>query len=202
MSSFTFTQQKNTTTRKWLAEFDGQERIPTDCRTFSCTLSLAGAATSIIFVATKHVFHRNKTKKQKYACRDKTFVVLSQHVCRDKSFVATSMLLSQQKTCFVTTNTSLSQQKYACCSKYFSPQNFCHDKHTFCHDKRHVLSQQTCLVCCDKNGTFRSSCQFLQYVTFCSGIGRVALASMLADCNLTSVSCPAANRWEEEMRNC
>ena len=50
------TQEKNNTTRKWLAELDGQECVPTDCRTFSCTLSLAGTASSVIFVATKHVF--------------------------------------------------------------------------------------------------------------------------------------------------
>ena len=175
---------------------------PHRLQNFQLYAIVSGSCHEYHFCRDKTCLSSQQDKKQKYACRDKSFVVLSQHVCRDKSFVSTSILLSQQKTCFVTTNTSLSRQKYACCSKYFSPQNFCHDKHTFCHDKRHVLSQQTCLVCCNKNGTFRSSCQFLQYATFCSGIGRVALASMLADCNLTSVLCPAANRWEEEMRNC
>ena len=88
-----------------------------------------------MFVPTKHVFCRNKhnfimTKvllQQAYICRNKTsFVVteicLSQqtffsqqtrvfvttNICHNKTFVATkSLLLWQQKTCFVTTNTSM-----------------------------------------------------------------------------------------------
>ena len=90
------------------------------CRCYSTNnnLSLAGAATSIIFVATnrsfvatKHVFCRHKSMLfatkllswQNYVCRDKPFVATNiKHM-----FVATSILLSRQKTC-------LSRQKYAC----------------------------------------------------------------------------------------
>ena len=61
---------------------------------------MAGAATGIIFVATKHVF-----------CRDKSILVAtntclsSQNILtrHDKSFVAASILLSRQQTCFVAT---------------------------------------------------------------------------------------------------
>ena len=87
-------------------------------------LSLAGAATSIIFVETKVSF----LSRQKYACRDKTFgvfgatKVLSRqsifsrqiYFFRGKSFVAASIHLLRQKTYFVATNTSsilLSRQK-------------------------------------------------------------------------------------------
>ena len=55
-------------------------------------LSLVGAATSIIFVATKLLSRQT-------------------HVCHNKSFVAISILLSWQKMRFVATNTSLSRQK-------------------------------------------------------------------------------------------
>ena len=66
--------------------------------------SLAGAATSIIFVATKVLRHvcRDKTRllsREKYACRDK-ILCLSRHI-----IVATNILLSRQKTCFVVSNT-------------------------------------------------------------------------------------------------
>ena len=54
------------------------------------TLSLAGAATSIILVATKHVFCRDKNmlavtnvlSRQNYVCRDKIF--LSRQTSRQK----------------------------------------------------------------------------------------------------------------------
>ena len=78
------------------------------------TLSLAGAATSIIFVAQKVYMCRQKficvTKnlylsRQTRACRDKTRLVSRQkYPCRDKTFVATKdKYLSWQK-CFVATN--------------------------------------------------------------------------------------------------
>ena len=89
-----------------------------------------------VFVATKHVF-----------CRDKSMLIMTElllwqtHVCHakylscqmicqdknilsrqnyDKSFVAARILLLWQKTCFVTTNTCLSWQ------------NFCRDKNDTC----------------------------------------------------------------------
>ena len=58
-------------------------------------VSLAGSATSIIFVATKHVI-----------CRDKSIIVATNVIfvfCHDKSFVAASIRLSRQKTRFFTT---------------------------------------------------------------------------------------------------
>ena len=73
--------------------------------TVSCwdaPVSSAGAATSIIFVATKHVPCRDKSMlaatkhllRPTYFCRDKTFVTTNicrdKHVCREKhTFVAT-----------------------------------------------------------------------------------------------------------------
>ena len=60
--------------------------------------SLAGAATSIIFVATKHVFRHDKSMfvATKYFCHDKTFVATN--ICCDKHFVATKdACLSRQK---------------------------------------------------------------------------------------------------------
>ena len=69
------------------------------------SLSLAGAATSIIFVAARHFLSR-----QKYACRDKDLsrqnCHLWQNFCRDKlSFVATNMS-------FVATKVWLSRQTH------------------------------------------------------------------------------------------
>ena len=84
-------------------------------------------------------FCRNKFLSwQTCVCHDKSFVATtkdmfchdkSKHVfvmtkvlswqkyfCHDKSFVTTSILLSQQKTCFVATNTGLSWQNF-CCNK-------------------------------------------------------------------------------------
>ena len=117
-------------------------------------LSLAATATSIIFVATKHlsrqtrVLSRQNTSfvatkvflsRQTYFCHDKRFVatslLLSRHT-RQKYFVATniilsrlkfvaaSILLSRQKTCFVATNTC------------FSRQNFRRDKNNTCGNSR------------------------------------------------------------------
>ena len=82
----------------------GRENV---CRLLctDCFQSLAGAATSIIFVATKDVFCRNK---HVFVA---TKVSSSRHnVCRGKNmFVATSIPLPRQKTCFVATNTCLSR---------------------------------------------------------------------------------------------
>ena len=76
-------------------------------------IALAGAATSIIFVVTKHVFCRDKSmlaatklRLSRQLCLFFTFVATN--ISCDKSFVATSILLSRQKTCFVATNTCLS----------------------------------------------------------------------------------------------
>ena len=75
-------------------------------------LSLAGAATSIIFVAKNTCLSRQKTRllpRQKYACRDKPFVATN--ICRNKhNFVATNVWLSRQKY-FVATNVSSPQTR-------------------------------------------------------------------------------------------
>ena len=112
------------------------------------TLSLAGAATSIIFVMT------NTCLLQQNMCFVVTKICLSQqNFCHDKHvFVVTKHLLSWQKVC-------LSRQTW---------QIFCHDKHNFvatkvlsqqayfCRDKRCPLSQQTriCRTCVCHDKTF------------------------------------------------
>ena len=66
-----------------------------------CALSLAGAAGSIIFVATKILCHEKHNfvatkhlSQQAYFCHDKRPVLSQQtRVCRDKTFVATKMVL-------------------------------------------------------------------------------------------------------------
>ena len=82
----------------------------------ACLLSLAGAATSIIFFATNIILSRQKScfVETKYFCHDKhnfvtTNIVLSRpkdvfchdkHVCRDKhAFVATKVLSRQTRVC-------------------------------------------------------------------------------------------------------
>ena len=89
-------------------------------------LSLAGAATSIFFVATKHVF-----------CRDKGVLF----VATKYSFVATSVETSITVTqdVSVATNVILSQKIYA-----LSRQKYVLSRQAyFCHEKRRVLSRQT-----------------------------------------------------------
>ena len=101
-------------------------------------VSLAGAATSIIFVATNTSFVPTNVwlLRQNYVCRHKIFL---SRVFRDKTFVATSILLSRPKTCFVATKllrndatkVSLSRQKYVCHDKRSVAT-----KHSFCRGKR------------------------------------------------------------------
>ena len=127
-------------------------------RNKSCSppLSLAGAVTSIIFVATKDLTGQNTSKYIKYLspqtqfCRDKT---LSRQVyfCRDNT------CLSQQNTSFCrdksmlfATNTWLSRQIF------IATELFCRDKHNFVETKlgKHTFvvasilfsRQRTCFV--------------------------------------------------------
>ena len=101
-------------------------------------LSLAEAATSIIFVATKGVFCCNSHDKSmlvttKHLSRQ-IFVItkaLSQQQQQNHTFVMTSILLSCQKTCFVMTSILLSCQK----TSFVMTIVFCCDKYVFCHDK-------------------------------------------------------------------
>ena len=96
---------------------------------------LAGAATSIIFVATKVL------SWQTHLCHDKTHL-LSQwkYTCRNKTFVATKLCLSQQKL--------LSWQAYFCRDKW----HFYHNKHTFVMTKVSLLQQNR--ACCNKSESF------------------------------------------------
>jgi len=121
-----------------------------------CSVSLVGAATSIIFVTT-NVFVFVMTK---YFCHDKTFVVTN--ICRDKPMFVVTKVLSQQAYFCRNTSLLLLRQTHVCCDKsklvatkpllwqnyvdrLLSWQKYvCHDKH-FCCDKRRVLSWQTCL---------------------------------------------------------
>ena len=91
-------------------------------------LSLAGAATSIIFVATK-VFLRQThlLSPQAYFCRDKHIFYLDKIM-----FVATCLLLSDILT-FVATNTCLSRQH----------TSFVVTKHVFCRDKSMLVATHT-----------------------------------------------------------
>ena len=76
-------------------------------------LSLAGAATSKIFVMIKVFFCHDKRMlvATKLLC-DKTMFVMTKYFCRDKSIV-------------VVTNTCLSQQAYFCRDKSFVATKLC-----------------------------------------------------------------------------
>ena len=87
-------------------------------------LSLAGAATSIIFVATNIFLSR-----QAYFSCDKHVFVATKHVfCRDKRMLVTTKVLSQQA--------------YSCYNKrrvyrYLSQQNICCNKNDTCGNSHH-----------------------------------------------------------------
>ena len=90
------------------------------------SLSLAGTATSIIFVATKVLSGQTRV------CRDKTCILSRQnYVCCNKTFVATNIILSRQaylcrdKHVFVATN--ICRDKHIC----VVTKVFYHGKHTF-----------------------------------------------------------------------
>ena len=138
------------------------------------TLSPVGAATSIIFVATKNVFCRDKSMlaATKLLSRQNTFV--ASNTCLSRSFVATSVLLLQQKACFVATNTFLSRQKkkkkalsrqifLATNLILFVARNICRNK-SFVSTSIHLSRQKTCFVatklCRDKNDTCGRSRQW------------------------------------------
>ena len=107
-------------------------------------LSLVGAATSIIFVVTNT------------CCHDKTRLLLQQkYACRDKAFVMTKLCLSQQifvQYIFVETNLILSWQAYFCCDKHM----FVMTKHVFCRNENDTCGSSHqcyyagvlfCLIC-------------------------------------------------------
>ena len=84
------------------------------------TLSLVGAATSNIFVATNVLLRQTRVCYNKHVCYDKTCLLSRQkYGCQDKTFVQTNIFLLRQKHNFVATKL-LPRQAY-----------FCRDKHVF-----------------------------------------------------------------------
>ena len=117
-------------------------------------------AASIIFVTTntclswQHTFFvaTKVCLPQQNFCFNKVIFVATKYFCHNKRFVTTnifvttSILLSQQKMCFVATNLC-----YFCCDKtMFVATNICHNR-TF-------VATNTC--CRNKNDTCGSSCQW------------------------------------------
>ena len=104
-----------------------------------------------VFVATVVCVCCDKTcllSWQKYACRDKSFVMTKWSLLQQTRFVMTK-LLSQQM--FVTTKHAFCHDKSmlndVCHDEYLLWQKFCHDTKSFCHNKsflatKDVLSQQ------------------------------------------------------------
>ena len=131
---------------------------------------MAGAATSIIFVATNklsrqvRVYRDQKSllSRKKYACRDKImFVATKEMFCHDKHvfvkhvFVATKLVttnICREKHNFVATSILLSQQTRVCRDKtilLFSRQKYtccditffrCLSRQNFCRDKHNFVA--------------------------------------------------------------
>ena len=139
-------------------------------------LSLAGAATSIIFVATNMCLPRQSSSfaaikvclsRQNYVCRDKRLlrskrVFFSlQNLCLDKhTFVATKGVFCRDKHVLVESKLSLSRQNYVgatntYCDKSFFTTKVLSRQAYFCRVKRRGLSRQTRVsrqnICRDKN---------------------------------------------------
>ena len=113
------------------------------------TLSLVGAATSNIFVATNVLLRQTRVCYNKHVCYDKTCLLSRQkYGCQDKTFVPTNIFLLRQKHNFVTTKLLPGQAFVAtnmCCNNKTKnrtkqktsflaclwQRNFCHDKHMF-----------------------------------------------------------------------
>ena len=111
-------------------------------------LSLAGAATSIIFVTTKVVSRHTCLSQQTYFCRNKSFVVTN--ICCDKhNFTATNIL---------------SLQAYFCHDKHV----FVSTKHIFCHDKSMLVA--TKLLSWQTQQIFVVTIVLLQQKYFCHDI--------------------------------
>ena len=104
-------------------------------------LSLEGAATSIIFVVTTHVF-----------CRDKSMLGATKPLCRQNYIFHDKIFCRNKSKIFVATNTCMSPQKSLVTTKVLSGQKY------VCRDKRRIMSRQT-RVCRDKNDICGSSRQ-------------------------------------------
>ena len=137
-------------------------------------VSLAGAATSTIFVMTKRYVVINTCRnKHNFVvtklCHDKHVFVTTKHLfcfnksmlvmtkakifCCDKSFVVTNIILLRQthvwrdKSMLVMTKL-LSQQNYVCCDKYLSQHNVCMTNMCLSRQKTSIFlsRQKTCFV--------------------------------------------------------
>ena len=113
-------------------------------------ISLAEAATSIIFCRNKHVFVGTKN----VFCRDKSTLAATKPFSR-QSYVMTKVLSPQ---IFVLTNTCLPRQKF-CRDK----RTFVATKDVFCHDKYVFVATKMILVAASANDMYKVFCVFLQH---------------------------------------
>ena len=150
-------------------------------------VSLAGAATSIMFAATKHVFCCDKSmlaatkclSQQNYVGHDKICLLWQKFCCDKHTFVVTKDVFCREE------NTCLSQQKLR-----LSQQNFCHNKKYVCRNKSFAVTRtlslrqkmcfvttHTCLLwqsrICRNKDTCGSSHQWQFRVGLCESEGNV-----------------------------
>ena len=102
---------------------------------YSLKISFAGAATSIIFVATK----TRLLSRQKYACRDETFVATNINLV-----VATNTCFLKQNFCREKHNFCRDKHVFDATKVSLSRQEFCRETTNICHDKNN--RQKTCFV--------------------------------------------------------
>ena len=129
-------------------------KLPRGRRQYA-NISLAGAATSIIFVATTVLSRQTRvcrdntrlSSRQKYACRDKTFIATKLFLSRQNIFVETKDVFCRDKHVslplqgFVGTKLCFSRQIFVATKVCLSrPTRVCRDKHTFVATKH--LSRQ------------------------------------------------------------
>ena len=111
----------------WLFN-DSMQNCSRGCGFQCAKLLLVGAAASIIFVATKHVF-----------CRDKNMLVVTIVLSRFfKNYFVAKKHLSRK--IFAAANIILSRQKF-CCVKH----TFVATKDVFCRDIQAFFAKNTCL---------------------------------------------------------
>ena len=112
---------------------------------------MAGAATSIIFVATNMCL-----SQQNMSCCNKSMLVVTfvtiKYFCCNKSFVTTNICLSQQKMfchykhVFVVTKVSLSPETCVCRNKYLVARKVLSRQKYVCATSIHLSQQKMCFV--------------------------------------------------------
>ena len=107
-----------------------------------CRLSLAGAATSIIFVVTKHAFCHYKSVfvVTKLLSRQTCFCCNKYNFCCDKFTFVTTNTCCRNKTCL------LLQQKYACHDESFVMAKVFVATKIFCHDKQFCCGESVVMA--------------------------------------------------------